>query len=154
MYPFNTLLRSLEVLRRDTKPQGLIFLLSLFGVDYVVTFSTCSCKKKSARNWAALLWRRQRRTNVCTGWRKGVHLYVATPAKGEIDLSSTTRDHGWFFKPQLFPIKIILLKRGTLQLSNAKNLARSVKDRQSYRSSKSSGFENRLSQSPLGKELI
>ena len=45
MYPFNTLLRSLEVLRRDTKPQGLIFLLYLFGVDYVVTLSTCSCKK-------------------------------------------------------------------------------------------------------------
>ena len=29
------------------------------------------------------------------------------------------RDHGWFFKPQLFPIKIILWKRGTFQLSNA-----------------------------------
>ena len=32
-------------------------------------------------------------------------------------------DHGWFFKPQLFPIKIILLKRGTLQLSNAKKFS-------------------------------
>ena len=36
---------------------------------------------------------------------------------------STTRDHGWFFKPQLFPIKITLWKRGTFQLSNATNFS-------------------------------
>ena len=36
---------------------------------------------------------------------------------------AVSRDHGWFFKPQLFPINIILLKRGTLQLSNAKNFS-------------------------------
>ena len=33
------------------------------------------------------------------------------------------RDHGWFFKPQLFSIKIILWKRGTFQLSNATNFS-------------------------------
>ena len=64
-------------------------------------------------------------------------------------LHSYCRDRGWFFKPQLFPIKVILLKRGTVQLSNAKkNLARSIKERPSYRSSKLSSFENSLLPSP------
>ena len=41
------------------------------------------------------------------------HLYIR----------SFSRDHGWFFKPQLFPIKVILWKRRTLQLSNATNFS-------------------------------
>ena len=61
-----------------------------------------------------------------------------------------------FFEPQLFPIKIILLKRGTLQLSNAKIFSSirqgSLKERHSYRSSKSSCFENRLSPSPWERD--
>ena len=84
MYPFNTLLRSLEVLRRDTKPQGLIFLLYLFGVDYVVTLSTCSCKKvqETGRRSCG----EGNDAQMCArGWRRGCsfRLYVATPAKGE-----------------------------------------------------------------------
>ena len=43
----------------------------------------------------------------------------------------------------------MLLKRGAVQLYNAKKkLAQTVKERQSYRSSKSSCFENRLSPLP------
>ena len=34
-------------------------------------------------------------------------------------IDAMPRDHGWFFKPQLFPIKITLWKRGTFQLSKA-----------------------------------
>ena len=83
MYPFNTLLRSLEVLRRDTKPQGLIFLLYLFGVDYVVTLSTCSCKKVQETGRRSLLVEKATTHKCVHRLAEGVHLYVATPAKGE-----------------------------------------------------------------------
>ena len=57
-----------------------------------------------------------------------------------------------FLKPQLFPIKWCCWKEELFRFPTQKFLARSVKERQSYRSSKSSGFENRLSPSPcMGK---
>ena len=58
---------------------------------------------------------------------------------------SVGRDHGWFFKPQVG--STVSNKNYTVEKRNSsafhwtqKILARSVKERQSYRSSKSSGF--------------
>ena len=54
---------------------------------------------------------------------RGFNLVKGQSLMSTSPLAPSTRDHGWFFKPQLFPIKIILLKRGTLQLSNAKKIS-------------------------------
>ena len=84
--------------------------------------------KVRSKDWTASRWWARWRSQSSSCQHCVITWHDLIPADHEyLDtvawLLHDCRDHGWFFKPQLFPTKIILLKRGTLQLSNAKKFS-------------------------------
>ena len=75
--------------------------------------------------------------------------------QAEIDRSKrVNRDRGWFFKPQRFATKLTLLKKETLQLSNATNFSSIRQETTKLQEFKVERFANKFVTVTTGKDPV
>ena len=116
-------------------------------------------------NWQWRTWKRARQKERATHfphtkswWQKVSYAVLCLEGKAcevvTMVNSHCTRDSGWFFKPQRFATKLTLLKKETLQLSNATNFSSIRQETTKLQEFKVERFANKFVTVTAGKDPV